>query len=210
MNYKSTNTQPNGNCYLRTVIVIRTVENKKELQQIAALQKKNLFSNIDEHESASQGFLTAEYSLEFLEEMNNMSPAIIAKDSEVLAGYALVTLRQAAHKHPLLEDLFNTIDRIVYKGGSLKESRYVVVGQLCVAREYRGMGLVQRLYNGFREVMSDHFDYCITDVAEANQRSLKAHQKSGFKVIDKLTYGGISWNIVLWDWKEGAAGDSTL
>jgi L-amino acid N-acyltransferase YncA len=37
-------------------------------------------------------------------------------------------------------------------------------------------------------------------VAKDNPRSLKAHQKKGFQVIDSLSYGGIGWDIVLWDW----------
>jgi L-amino acid N-acyltransferase YncA len=41
----------------------------------------------------------------------------------------------------------------------------------------------------------------ITDVAQANTRSLNAHKKSGFQVIDTLVYAGIGWDIVLWDWR---------
>ena len=46
------------------------------------------------------------------------------------------------------------------------------------------------------------FDFCITDVAQANARSLKAHKNTGYQVIDTLSYGGIAWDIVLWDWRK--------
>jgi hypothetical protein len=29
---------------------------------------------------------------------------------------------------------------------------------------------------------------------------LKAHKKTGFQVIDELSFEGIGWDIVLWDW----------
>jgi L-amino acid N-acyltransferase YncA len=75
-----------------------------------------------------------------------------------------------------------------------------VVGQLCVAKEYRGQDLVQKLYGYFKECLSKEFTYLVTDIAKANARSLKAHKKSGFQVINKLMYDGLEWNIVLWDW----------
>ena len=78
----------------------------------------------------------------------------------------------------------------------------MVVGQLCVAKPYRGLGLVQKLYGHFRDCYADQFEYLITDVAQANTRSLKAHLKTGFQIIDTLTYGGIGWDIVLWDWRK--------
>jgi ribosomal protein S18 acetylase RimI-like enzyme len=81
---------------------------------------------------------------------------------------------------------------------------YAIVAQLCVSKEYRGQDLVQKLYGGFRDHYANQYTYCITDVAQANQRSLKAHQKRGFQVIDTLDYGGIGWNIVLWDWQNKA------
>jgi hypothetical protein len=36
-------------------------------------------------------------------------------------------------------------------------------------------------------------------VAQENPRSLKAHKKTDFQVIDELNYGGIGWDIVLWN-----------
>jgi ribosomal protein S18 acetylase RimI-like enzyme len=94
-----------------------------------------------------------------------------------------------------MADLFNVIDTKTYKGQLLKEVNYVVVGQLCVAEAFRGQGLVKRLYDYYRDCLASEY------VAQANTRSLNAHKKSGFQVIDTLVYGGIGWDIVLWDWR---------
>jgi hypothetical protein len=187
---------------LKHVITIQPVTSIDELKGIKELQQENLRSSIDAAEAEANGFLSAEYSLDFLKRMHEQAPSIVAKDGETVAGYALVTLRSIAEDHPLLHDLVNTIDRTTYNGRLLSNSSYVVVGQLCVAKKYRGLGLVSGMYNIFKEQMHDRFEYCITDVAEANSRSLKAHLNAGFVVIDKLSYGGIGWNIVLWDWNK--------
>ena len=185
------------------MLVIKRVTEQKELIGIKELLDENLFPNIDKQVAAEQGFLTADYSLDFLERMHNASPSTIAIDGNKVVGYALVALKEVREHHPLLADLFDTIDNTVYNNLFLKNERYVVVGQLCVAREYRGQGLVKRLYDHYRESLIGEYDYCITDVATGNPRSLKVHLSVGFKVIDLLEYGDVSWNILLWDWKQG-------
>lgn len=182
------------------MVIIKRVTDTAELEGIQELQRKNLKHLITTEEAATQGFVTAEYSKEFFEAMHMASPSIIAKQGDVVVGYALVAVKSIRHHHDLLADLFNCIDKVTYNGILLRNSPYVVVGQLCVAKEYRGQRLAQKMYNYFQECLSTEFDYLITDVARDNPRSLKAHVTTGFKIVDTLTYGGVSWDIVLWDW----------
>jgi hypothetical protein len=141
-----------------TMIDVTRVSSPSEIMGIRDLQALNLKQNITAEEAIDQGFLTAAYTINYLQEMNAASPSIIAKDGNI------------------------------------------VVGQLCVAKEYRGQDLVQKLYGHFRDCLSKEFTYLVTDIAQANTRSLKAHQKRGFQVINELMYGGFKWDIVLWDW----------
>ena len=182
------------------MIIIKLVTDASELEGIRKLQEENLKKNLTEAEIETQGFVTAEYSIAFLETLHSASPSIIAKDGDQVVGFALVAPRSIRHQHELLADLFNGIDKIIYRNQSLKNARYVVVGQLCVAKNYRGMALVKQMYQQFRSSLISEYDYCVTDVAESNPRSLRAHLKTGFRVIDTLVYGGSGWNIILWDW----------
>jgi L-amino acid N-acyltransferase YncA len=182
------------------MIEIKRVSSIAELEGIRNLQEENLRHNITEDEAASQGFLTAAYSIDFLKEMHEEAPSIVAMDGDKVAGYALVSTKATRNGHDLLDGLFNSIDACEYKGKLLKDVDYVVVGQLCVGKEYRGQDLVQGLYGHFRDCLHKEFDYLVTDVAQANVRSLKAHKKRGFQVINELMYGGFGWDIVLWDW----------
>jgi hypothetical protein len=141
-----------------TMIDVTRVSSPSEIMGIRDLQALNLKQNITAEEAIDQGFLTAAYTINYLQEMNAASPSIIAKDGNK------------------------------------------VVGQLCVAKEYRGQDLVQKLYGHFRDCLSKEFTYLVTDIAQANTRSLKAHQKRGFQVINEFMYGGVKWDIVLWDW----------
>lgn len=180
---------------------VKLVTTSEEISAIKELQNLNLRPNISDTEAASEGFLTASYTIAYLQAMNADAPSVIAKMGDKVVGYAMVTTHNLRDGHDLMADLFNTIDRTSYSGRVLSETDYVVVGQLCVAKEFRGLGLVQQMYNHFKDCYANRFEYLVTDVAQANVRSLKAHKKTGFQVIDTLTYGGIGWDIVLWDWR---------
>lgn len=183
-------------------VVIKLVTEDAEIEGIKQLQNQNLRTLISDEEARTQGFVTACYTMEYLRDMNSDAPSVIAKAGDIVVGYAMVTTHALRDGHDLMADLFNTIDRTQYQGRALGETNYVVVGQLCVGKTHRGQGLVERLYNHFKDCYADRFEYLVTDVAQANTRSLRAHQKAGFQVIDTLTYGGIGWDIVLWDWRK--------
>jgi len=181
---------------------ITRVQSMEELDAIAALQHANLRRNISAEEAAGQGFLTAEYSLDLLHRMHELEPAVIAKEGKEIAGYALVATKAIRHAHPLLADLFDAIDRLHFNDTELVEANYVVVGQLCVGKEFRGQGLVKKIYNHFRDSLAGRYVYCITDVATTNLRSLQAHKQAGFQVINHTEYAGVGWEVVLWDWRD--------
>lgn len=184
------------------MIEIKRVTIYEELTGIKALQVANLKSNLSSEEKFNEGFLTAEYSMSFLNQMHLEESSIIAKDGDAVVGYALVATQSIRHEHPLLASLFNVIDTLKINDGLFKDFNYVVVGQLCVAKRYRGQGLVQKMYNYYRESLFDKYQFCITDVNEKNIRSLKAHIKTGFNVIDQVNYGGDKWQIIAWDWRK--------
>lgn len=184
------------------MILVKQVTDYRELEGIKQLQNENLRKNVSEQEAGAEGFVTAEYTLDFLKTMHNAAPSIIAKAGDRVVGYALVSIPSVRSHHGLLADLFDSIDKSVYKNQELKNAKYVVVGQLCVSKPYRGLGLVQQMYHHFRDCFRQEYDYCITDVAKENARSLKAHMKTGFRVVNTLSYGGMSWDLVLWDWND--------
>jgi ribosomal protein S18 acetylase RimI-like enzyme len=184
------------------MVTIKLVSSEDELRGIQELQQKNLRKNITEMEAAEQGFLMAEYNLDFLKKMHEAAASVIAVAEGNVVGYSLVSLKTIRDEHPLVADLFNTIDRLPFQSKVLSESNYVVVGQLCIGKEFRGIGLVDQLYQYFKDCYANEYEYLITDVAKANQRSLKAHKRTGFQVIDELVYDGIGWDIVLWDWNK--------
>ncbi|MEO5564515.1 MAG: GNAT family N-acetyltransferase [Chitinophagaceae bacterium] len=173
---------------------------KQELQQILALQQTNLKKNISEEEMKEQGFVTLEHDLETLEQMHNLAPSIIIKDDEKVVAYALSMLQECRQLIPDLEPMFAAFDTMTWNNKPLNSYRFYVMGQVCIDKAYRGRGLFTELYQHHKKVYQPGYDLLITDISEHNQRSLRAHEKVGFKTIHTYLYELDEWFVVGWDW----------
>ncbi len=184
-------------------IKITRASSDKDIRGVLSLQQKNLRKNLSDEVIASQGFVTVEHDFELLKKMTDLAPSIIAKDGDEVVGYALVMLPESRQDIPTLEGLFECIDTLEYKNKPLNSYNLVVIGQLCVAEKYRGMILVDKMYTHYKESLIGTYDMAVTDISSKNPRSLKAHQRVGFQVInrffDKIT--SEEWDIVVWDWQ---------
>ncbi len=174
-----------------------------DLQKILDLQQRNLLESLAEGEMETEGFVTVKHDLDILNRMNEPYRHVIAREDEEVVGYALVMLREFEQQIPVLVPMFEQINAIEYEGKRLGESTYFVMGQICIAKGYRGKGLFKGLYEKMRAEMSAEFSYIITEVAKKNRRSTKAHLKTGFKIIYEYqpAFDQEEWIIVLWDWK---------
>ena len=177
-----------------------TTAKPADLQGIINLQAANLPVAISAKEAKDQGFVTVQHDLAILTQMNTPYPHIIAKDADQVVGYTLVMERRFGAKIPVLVPMFELINTLHFEGQSLAESTYFVMGQVCVAKNHRGQGVFAGLYQLLAQQMNAHFDYCITEIAKRNTRSITAHAKVGFQNIHEYTApNGEIWVIVLLD-----------
>ena len=169
------------------------------LQQVMALQKANLPRNISIEEAREQGFVTVDHDMETLRDMNTPYCHSAAWAAEELAGYALVMETRFSARIPVLVPMFELLDGIIWRGKLLKEWDYFVMGQVCVAKPYRGKGVFRGLYFNMRERLSTYFDLVVTEISTRNPRSIRAHEKVGFDTIHEYADpDGEHWVVVGW------------
>lgn len=181
--------------------MIQTTQARTEtdLLGILALQQQNLAKNISPEEAVDQGFVTVVHDLDILRRMNDAAPHTIAKDGDRVVGYALTMLQQFRVDIPFLESLFERLDQLLWHGRPLCEVPYFVMGQVCVAKECRGMGVFDGLYDGLRRFNAERFEVVATDISSRNTRSLRAHERVGFENLQEFSVdGGEVWVIVGW------------
>jgi len=178
-----------------TSILYKRASSLDELYQIRKLQLQNSPQCINAVEKLREGFVTVQHSVALLEQMNFACAHIVAKDNDTVIGYALVMLSSFRNEIIVLLPLFERIDKLFPKHQS-----YIVMGQICIAKNYRKQGLFRGLYQFYKSELRQHYDFLITEVDDTNFRSLQAHQAIGFIIIDSYKENGIFWNIISWDW----------
>ena len=119
-------------------------------------------------------------------------------DSCELVGYALTMTKEFRHRLPILIPMFDFIDKITFPDGNnnnggnsrlLRDESYVVMGQVCVSKSYRGQGVFKGLYDEMKRRLAPHFTTIITEISTKNTRSLRAHEKVGFIELDRYIQG---------------------
>ena len=184
-------------------IQFTTVSTLLELQQILDLQAQNHASVLSASAMADQGFVTVRHRPDVLARMNASNPSVIAKDGDQLVGYALMMPRSFAADVPELAPMFEMLDGLAWRGQSLRDAqRWFVMGQICVAEIYRGKDVFEGMYMKMRETCAKDYDFVITEVAERNTRSMRAHERIGFQTLQTHTdqVSGAVWRTIVWDW----------
>jgi len=172
----------------------------EELRQILSLQQENLIQHIDEPEMKSQGFVTLRHDPGILEQMHRLAPSVIIKDNNKVVGYALTMLRECRQLIPDLEPMFGLLDQLSWNNKRLYEYSFYVMGQVCIDKTYRGRGLFDELYKHHKKIYQQRFDLLITEIATRNHRSIRAHERVGFKTIHTHRDELDEWAVVGWDW----------
>lgn len=184
------------------MITYTAANSKNDLEGILKLQKANLPQGLTPDEIRSQGFVTVNHSFDLLAKLNDLEKHIIAKDKEQVVGYVLAMTQHSRYDIPILIPMFDVFDAVRYNGKTISEYNYLIIGQVCVDKEYRGQGVFDNCYAAYREHYSGKYDFAITEIASSNPRSINAHKRVGFKEINSYTDpDGTEWVIVVWNWK---------
>jgi ribosomal protein S18 acetylase RimI-like enzyme len=187
-------------------IVFEVASTDKHFEQILQLQKQNLFSAISEEQQAQQGFVFAEHTISLLKMMAAELPQVIAVSNGKVIGYNLAMPVSMKNEIPSLVPMFAEFERSKYKGRPLTSYHFMVGGQVCVDKDFRGQGLLSRLYHETRNRLSSGYELCVTEVSARNTTALKAHQKMGFEVVSTYHDGKELWKVVVWNLQNVATG----
>ena len=182
------------------MITYTTATTDQDLQGILDLQKVNLANNLTDDEIKSEGFVTVVHSYDVLKSLNDIENHVIAKDGSKVIAYLLAMTAESRHAIPILYSLFDAFEKVVFAGKPISNYRYILVGQVCVAKGYRGKGILDNAYSCYRKQFETKYDFAVTEIASSNKRSINAHKRIGFREIFSYHDPNAEWEIVLWDW----------
>ncbi len=168
------------------------VRKKEELEEILVLQKQNLPTHLTKNEIEKEGFVTISHTIDLLDRMNTVCPHIIAKDKGRVIGYALCMHPDFSEEIPILYSMFEKMKEVLPE-----EKSFMVMGQICIDKAYRGKGIFRGLYKTMKKSLGSSFELIVTEVDGRNKRSLNAHLACGFTTKKKYQSDGRDWYLIV-------------
>ena len=182
-----------------SAITFQAATTTEHFEQILALQNQNLYKALTAEEQDQQGFVFAEHTVELLQQMASQIPQIIALYQNKVIGYNLAMTAAMEKQLPSLEPMFREFHKSRYQGKVLTGYNFFVGGQVCVDKDFRGLGLLSKLYNATANLVGNDYEFCITEIAVRNVNSLKVHKKMGFEITGTHCDEFGDWYVVIWD-----------
>jgi hypothetical protein len=146
----------------------------RDYAAILRLQSANYIGNLSEGERG-EGFLSAEFSQEQIEQIASELGIVIAVDAGIVAGYLCAFRNQFNHGSPVLTKMFECYDRLRFQEKPLHSWNTYVYGPVCIDRMYRGRGLLKGLYEAQKRGLTGRFEVGVAFVSRDNPHSLRAH-----------------------------------
>jgi hypothetical protein len=141
---------------------------------ILRLQSANYIGNLS-IEERHQGFLSAEFSRQQVAEMAEDLGTMLALVEGEVAGFLCAFRKEFNHGSPVIDEMLRSYDRVAFGGRPLAMFSSYIYGPVCIARAYRGQGLLPGLFEAQKEDLAGQFEVGVAFVSRDNPHSLRAH-----------------------------------
>ncbi len=182
-------------------LVIRRAETAEDFRKIFELQNQNLLVSLSGND-LKDGFLSGEFTLDKLRAMNDSICIMTCFSGADLCGYHIASTLEFNQASPLLMQMMQQFDKIIYKGKKLAEYDCFIAGPTCIAKEYRGLGIYPQLISSLFDFLKDTQNSSrlrISFASESNPRSLNAQKKVGCEIIGAFIFNSSKFMILCLD-----------
>lgn len=142
-------------------------------------------------DTRADGFLTLELARSDLESLHQMRSVWIARDvtSGDLAGYVLAAPWDFYARWPMFRTQTDRFP-LAFGNAQLTVENSFQYGPVCVARKFRGRGLLAQLLSAVKARYREDYEFGATFINVENVASMSAHRKIGLQTVDKWQANG--------------------
>lgn len=164
---------------------IADLANRYTYQQLSAAERQG-------------GFLTGAFTAPALRAMLASVPGQVAYCRGELAGFVVNSRLAPGQYPPLVQAICAHLPGLTYRQRALADYQWFFYGPVLVRPDYRGQGLLARLFAANRTALAGHFDLGIAFIAEENAASLHVHtHKLGLEVVGQLDFQGTAYALLV-------------
>ena len=158
------------------------------------------------------GFETKEFTKKELTQLiiEEEGLFILKNGTEVLA-YVMAASWGFWSQWKMFESIIENLEKLEYLGERLSIKNSYQYGPICIDKSLRGLGILEKMFNFSREIMSYKYPILVTFVNKKNSRSFEAHyRKLGLEVIAEFFYNGNEYYQMVYDTSNSLDGRGVL
>ncbi len=164
---------------------------------IAGLANRYTYQQLSSAERHG-GFLTGSFSVPAVLAMLASVPGQVAYHADKLVGFVLNSRLPAAQYPPLVQAICALLPDLTYRQRALADYQWFFYGPVLVDADYRGQGLLPRLFAASRAALAGRFAIGIAFIAAENAASLRVHtQKLGLEPVGSLQFQGGTYHLLV-------------
>lgn len=170
--------------------------NESDYDPLVELQRANLATKLSVSEQKSEGFLSGYLDVPVLRECNHDGCVLVIAHHDEPIGFLAMHRPQFKLIPPLELAMLAVLNGMTVERKKFNEWQPCMCGPVCIAKEFRGQGLFEKLYEHVPEFAGD-CDLVVTLISTDNQRSLAAHRKVGLKAINQFFWEGREFFVLV-------------
>ncbi|UOG77592.1 hypothetical protein MTX78_24565 (plasmid) [Hymenobacter tibetensis] len=169
---------------------------------LANLANQYTFQQVSEVEREN-GFLTGSFSAVAMQAMLTSVPSQVAFHNQELVGFIINSKLPAERYPPLVKEICALLPTFFYHQLPLTQYRWFFYGPVLVKKEYRGQGLLLKLFEANKQELRGSFDIGVAFIAEQNNASLQVHtQRLGLEIVGRVVFQGVPYAILAFSLSE--------
>ncbi|MDN3723687.1 GNAT family acetyltransferase [Aequorivita sp. SDUM287046] len=176
--------------------------NKADIVEILELQEKYLFRNMTDAERKN-GFVTTPFTVKQIDEIIGENGIFITEnEKEELIAYAFAGSWSYFEQWEIFKFMVSRFPKLSFKGSEITTTNSFQYGPVCIAENYRGKGILNRLFEELRIEFYKKYPISVTFINKVNEVSKIAHTKKlGWEIIDEFDFNNNSYIGLAFDMK---------
>ena len=172
----------------------------EDIEKVLELHFKYQIDTIRQ-EDKKDGFITTAFTKEQMVDLITLEQGLfIAIENEKIVAYVMSASWKFWSRWPMFAFMMEDLPNLEYLGQKLTVQNSYQYGPVCVDKEYRGSGVLEKIFDFARENMAKRFPILVTFINKINPRSYEAHTKKlKLEVIKEFSYNNNNYYELVYD-----------
>lgn len=172
----------------------------EDIEKVLELHFKYQIDSINV-EDKKDGFITTAFTKEQMIDLITLEQGLfIAVENDSIVAYVMSASWNFWSRWPMFAFMVEDLQNLEYLGQKLSVQNSYQYGPVCVDKEYRGSGVLEKIFDFARENMAKRFPILVTFINKINPRSYEAHTKKlKLEVIKEFSYNNNNYYELVYD-----------